>query len=66
MTSFHAYRLTYENGAQEIVEIRLTPEEAPAYYLRRWQFGDTDEHPYDLLILCTKVEHLRTQEEPAA
>ncbi len=66
MIPVHTYRLTYENGAQLIAEIRIPPEEAPAYYLRRWQFGDTDEHPDDLMILCTKVEHLRTQEEPAS
>lgn len=55
----HTIRVTFADGNTLISEINGTKEEVRDYYLgKKFQFGDTEERPYDHLVEAVKVEFL--------
>lgn len=52
-------KCTYSNGDSITTDINGSIEEAKIYFLGNWfNFGDTDEKPYDDMQQCIKVEEV--------
>lgn len=52
-------KVTYEDGNVIHSKMNCTFKEAKKYYLNNWfQFGDTEEHPGDLMLRAIKVEDI--------
>ena len=53
-------KVYFEDGNSLITSINGTEKEIEAYYLgKSFQFGDTEERPYDYMVKATKVEFLK-------
>lgn len=53
------YKVTFADGNTLVTNMNATLDEARRYYVgQSFQFGDTDEHPADLMIKAVKVEAL--------
>ena len=53
------FKITFANGDTITTSMNATLSEAAAYYIgNHFQFGDTDEKPYDDLIEAVKVEEV--------
>jgi len=51
------YKITFADGNIVTTGMNATLDEAKAYYIgKRFQFGDTDEKPYDHLVEAVSVE----------
>ena len=51
------FRITWEDGNTTVTEMNATLDQARAYFIgQKFQFGDTDEHPGDLMLAATAVE----------
>jgi hypothetical protein len=51
------YNITFSDGNIIQTGFNGSLEEAENYYIgTRFQFGDTDEKPYDLMVEAVKVE----------
>lgn len=54
-----SYKVTFSHGGSLVTGFNGTLEEAKAYYLQNWfNFGDSDEHPADLMAKGVTVEEL--------
>jgi len=50
-------RVTFADGNTLTTSINGTEEEIKAYYLgKKFQFGDTEERPYDYMVEAVKVD----------
>lgn len=59
MAQKQSYRITWENGTTTVTEMSATLPQARAYFIgQKFQFGDTDEHPSDLMLAATDVKIL--------
>ena len=55
----NTFKITYENGDTTITGMNATLDEAKAYYIGTYfQFGDTEECPYDRMIKAVDVEQI--------
>ena len=53
------YRVTYENGNVSETGFNGTLEDAKSYYLNQsFQFGDTEEKPFDDMVKAINVEQI--------
>lgn len=51
------FKITFADGNTITTGMNATLNEAKAYYIgKRFQFGDTDEKPYDYLVEAVSVE----------
>jgi hypothetical protein len=56
--------VTFENGFRMTTDINGTDESIRAYYVgKEFNFGDTEEHPADLMIRVVSVEVLKPEQE---
>jgi hypothetical protein len=54
-------KVTFEDGNSLTTQINGTNEDIENYYLGKYfQFGDTEEKPYDYMVKAIKVEFLQT------
>ena len=54
-----AIRVTFADGNTIETNINGTDDEIKAYYIgQEFQFGDTEECPYDKLVKATNVEFI--------
>ena len=55
-----AVKVTFHNGTELFTEINGTEEEILKYYINNiFNFGDTDDHPEDILLRGVAVEFLK-------
>ena len=53
-------KVYFEDGNTLTTQMNATPEQIEKYYLgKRFQFGDTEEHPKDKMAKAVKVEILQ-------
>lgn len=53
------YKVLFQNGDSLVSSMNATLEEATDYYLNNWfNFGDTEEFPYDIMIQGISVEEI--------
>ena len=56
----NAFKVTFANGNHLITSMNATLNEAKQYYIgTKFQFGDTDERPYDYLVEAVSVEEVQ-------
>ncbi len=56
----NTYKITFDNNNTITTGFNGTWEEAAQYYIgRSFQFGDTEEHPTDLMAKAIKVEVIK-------
>ncbi len=56
----NAYKVTFEDGNSFVTGMNATLEEAVRYYVgNAFQFGDTEECPYDRMVKAVKVEEIK-------
>lgn len=54
-------KVYFEDGNTLTTSINGTKKEIEAYYIgKRFQFGDTEEHPLDKMVKAIKVEFLES------
>lgn len=55
----HVVKVTFADGNHLVTPINGTKEQIRQYYIgQEFQFGDTEEHPGDLMIKAIAVEFL--------
>ena len=55
----NAYKVTFADGNSFVTSMNATIDEAKQYYIgTKFQFGDTDELPYDYLVEAVRVEEV--------
>lgn len=53
------YKVIFQNGDSLVTSMNATHKEALDYYLNNWfNFGDTEETPYDVMVKGVSVEEL--------
>ncbi len=53
------YKVTFADGNTLVTSMNATLEEATAYYIgNAFQFGDTEEHPADLMVKAASVKEI--------
>lgn len=56
----NTYKITFADGNSLVTSMNATLSEAEAYYIgTKFQFGDTDERPYDYLVEAVSVEEVQ-------
>lgn len=55
-------KVTYSDGHEEITGFSSNIKDFRSYLLGQWiNFGDTQEHPKDLMLKVTKIEELKNE-----
>jgi hypothetical protein len=53
----NAYKVTFEDGNTLVTNFNGSIKDASVYYIGTlFQFGDTEEHPTDMMVMAVKVE----------
>lgn len=53
----NTYKITFADGNTIRTEMNATLAEASAYYIgNKFQFGDTEEKPFDYMVEAVQVE----------
>lgn len=56
-TKVNTYKITFSNGDTITTGMNATLSEAETYYFEHaFQFGDTQERPFDYMVKAVKVE----------
>ena len=55
----NSFKVTFADGNTLTTNMNATLAEARAYYIgNAFNFGDTEERPYDLMVTAVEVEQL--------
>lgn len=55
----NTFKITFADGNTITTGMNATLAEASAYYIgQRFQFGDTEEKPFDYMVKAVKVEEV--------
>lgn len=53
-------QVLFENGNEIVTDFNGNFDDASNYYVgKRFQFGDTDQHPEDYLVKCIAIKELK-------
>jgi len=55
----NTYKITFADGNTITTGMNATLDEAKAYYIgKKFQFGDTEEKPFDYMVEAVRVEEV--------